>query len=113
MEEEDIHWDYGEDGDALATCLEIANNFDVNATTNNDKAKSFGLSNAQGLFIKLIMTLLMRGVHCSLHSILWLDVNLGKLNWTQKKISCKLQSSSKVHLPSFSLGIVMQFYKPN
>jgi hypothetical protein len=27
MEEEDAHWDYGEDGDALVACLEIGDTF--------------------------------------------------------------------------------------
>jgi hypothetical protein len=37
MEEEDVNWDYGEDGDALATCLEIGDNFVVNVVANNDE----------------------------------------------------------------------------
>jgi hypothetical protein len=50
---------------------------------------------------------------CSLHSILWSYVNLGRLNWTQKEASCKLQSSSKLHLPSLSFGTTVQSYRPN
>jgi hypothetical protein len=41
MEEEDVHWDYGEDGNALATCLEIGDNFAVNAIANNDEGQEF------------------------------------------------------------------------
>jgi hypothetical protein len=37
MEEEDAHWDYGEDGDALVVCLEIRDIFIVNVSTNIDE----------------------------------------------------------------------------
>jgi len=43
MEEEDVNWDYGEDGNALATCLEIGDNFVVNAIANNDEGQEFWL----------------------------------------------------------------------
>jgi hypothetical protein len=32
-----VNWDYGEEGNALATCVEIGDNFDVNATVDNDE----------------------------------------------------------------------------
>jgi hypothetical protein len=41
MEEEDAHWDYGEDGDALVACLEIGDTFVVNVATNNDEDQEF------------------------------------------------------------------------
>ncbi len=41
MEKEDVHWDYGEDGDAHATCLEIRDNFVVNVAVNNDEGQEF------------------------------------------------------------------------
>ncbi len=37
MEEENVNWDYGEDGDALVACLEIWYNFAINATIDNDE----------------------------------------------------------------------------
>jgi len=37
MEEEDVNWDYGEDGNVLITCLEIGNNFVVNVVVDNDE----------------------------------------------------------------------------
>jgi hypothetical protein len=35
--EEDVIWDFGEDEDMLVTCLEIGDNFVVNAIANNDE----------------------------------------------------------------------------
>jgi len=43
MEEEDVNWDYGEDGDAFTTCLEIGDNFVINVATNNDEGQEFWL----------------------------------------------------------------------
>jgi hypothetical protein len=37
MEEEDVNWDFGDDEDTLATCLEIGDNFVVNAIADNDE----------------------------------------------------------------------------
>jgi hypothetical protein len=62
MEKEDVHWDYGEDGDAHATCLEIRDNFVVNVAVNNDEGQEFWTINCFRPFIKLRMTLLMHGV---------------------------------------------------
>ncbi len=63
MEEEDAHWDYGEDGDALVACLEIGDIFVVNVATNNDEDQEFWIIKcSKPLHIELIKTLLMRGV---------------------------------------------------
>jgi hypothetical protein len=44
MEEEDVNWDYSEDGDALAICLEIGDNFAINVVVDKImRAKNFGL----------------------------------------------------------------------
>ncbi len=43
MEEEDVNWDYGEDGNVLITCLEIGNNFVVNVVVDNDEGQEFWL----------------------------------------------------------------------
>ncbi len=63
MEEEDINWDYGDDGNALATYLEIGDNFDINATIDNDEGQDSWFIGVQSLFIKLIKISLMHGVH--------------------------------------------------
>ncbi len=44
MEKEDVNQDFGEDGDTLATCLEIRDNFVVNVVTDNDEGQEFCLT---------------------------------------------------------------------
>ncbi len=42
MEEENVHdWDYGEDGNALAPCLEIGDNYVINIAIDNDESQKF------------------------------------------------------------------------
>jgi hypothetical protein len=53
MEEEYVHWDYGEDGDALATCLEIGDNFAVNAVVDDDEGQEFWIIKCSRPFHKV------------------------------------------------------------